>query len=169
VAWRRIAAEAFVQGAVLVDAVLRPDSDAVAYLLTYVSSDRERWAALRIGSPGPVRVWLDGIESYANDVVRPAWPDQDAAPVHLKRGANPLLIKTVITHGPWRMFVRLTDLDGRRLAGVTASADVPSPGRFSSTPPVHGHHERGATARSQPRNGPPVVRPVPRAWNRRLV
>jgi transglutaminase-like putative cysteine protease/tetratricopeptide (TPR) repeat protein len=136
VAWRRIPAEAFVQGAVLVDAVLRPDSDAVAYLLTYVSSDRDRWAALRIGSPGPVRVWLDGSESHANDVVRPAWPDQDAAPVYLKRGANPLLIKTVITHGSWRMFLRLTDLDGRRLAGVTVSADVPSPGRFSSTPPV---------------------------------
>jgi hypothetical protein len=124
-----------VQGAVFVDAVLRPDSDAVAYLLTYVNSDRDRWAGLRIGSPGPVKVWLGGNESFANDVVRPAWLDQDAAAVYLKRGANPMLIKTVITRGSWRMFVRLTELDGRRLVGVTTSADVPARSTANSTPP----------------------------------
>ena len=53
VAWRRIPAEAFVQGAVLVDAVLRPDSDAVAYLLAYVNSDRDRWAGSAHGQPRP--------------------------------------------------------------------------------------------------------------------
>jgi transglutaminase-like putative cysteine protease/predicted Zn-dependent protease len=126
VAWRRVPTEISVQGALLVDAILRPDSDAVAYLLTYVNSDRDRWAALRIGSPGPVKAWLGGNQILADDVVRPAWPDQDAAAVHLKRGANPLLIKTVITRGSWRLFVRLTDLDGRRLVGVTSSADVPA-------------------------------------------
>ncbi len=125
VAWRRMPAEAFVQGAVLVDAALRPDSDAVAYLLAYVNSDRDRWVGLRMGSPGPVKVWVDGNEVYANDVVRPAWLDQDAAPVHLRRGANPLLIKTVVTRGAWRLFVRVTDLEGARLAGVTTGADVP--------------------------------------------
>jgi transglutaminase-like putative cysteine protease/tetratricopeptide (TPR) repeat protein len=126
VAWRRVPAESSVQGALWVGAMLRPDSDAVAYLLTYVNSDRDRWAALRIGSPGPVKAWLGGDQILANDVVRPAWPDQDVAAVHLKPGANALLIKTVITRGVWRLFVRLTDLDGRRLAGVTSSADVPS-------------------------------------------
>ena len=126
VAWRRAPDEAYVQGQLLVDAILRPDSDAVAYLLTTVTSDRDRWAALRLGSPGPVKAWVGGKASLANDVVRPAWLDQDAAPVYLKRGPNPLLIKTVITRGAWRLFVRLTDLDGRRLAGVTTSADIPS-------------------------------------------
>jgi tetratricopeptide (TPR) repeat protein len=125
VAWRRVPEAASVQGALFVDAVLRPDSDAVAYLLAYVSSDRDRWAALRIGSPGPVKAWLGGNQILANDVARPAWLDQDAAAVHLKRGANPLLIKTVITHGAWRLFARLTELDGRHLAGVTTSAEVP--------------------------------------------
>jgi len=128
VGWRRVPAAASVQGALLIDAILRPDSDAVAYLLAYVNSDRDRWAALRLGSPGPVKAWLGGNPILANDVVRPAWLDQDVAAVHLKRGANPLLIKTVITHGAWRLFVRLTELDGRRLAGVTTGADVPSTG-----------------------------------------
>jgi tetratricopeptide (TPR) repeat protein/transglutaminase-like putative cysteine protease len=128
VAWRRVPELASVQGALLVDAVLRPDSDAVAYLLTYVHSDRDRWAALRVGSPGPVKAWLGGNPILANDVVRPAWLDQDAASVHLARGTNPLLIKTVITRGAWRLFVRLTEPDGRRLAGVTTSAEVPARG-----------------------------------------
>ena len=133
--WRRAPAEVFVQGALFLDAILRPDSDAVAYLLTYVNSDRDQWAALRIGSPGPVKAWLGGNEVCANDVVRLAWLDQDAAPVHLRRGANPLLIKTVITRGSWRMFVRLTDLDGRRLARVTTSADLPAQAVFASVTP----------------------------------
>ena len=123
VTWRRAPEEAFVQGQLLVDAILRPDSDAVAYLLTNVNSDRDQWAALRVGSPGPVKAWLGGKERLANDVVRPAWLDQEVAPVHLKRGANPLLIKTVVTRGAWRLFVRLTDLAGRRLVGVTTGAD----------------------------------------------
>jgi len=135
VVWRRVPAEASVQGALLVDAILRPDSDAVAYLLTYVHSDHDKWVALRVGSPGPVKTWLGGSQILANDVVRPAWLDQDAAAVHLKRGANPLLIKTVITRGAWRLFVRLTELDGRQLAGVTVTADVPSGGAVYAAAP----------------------------------
>jgi Flp pilus assembly protein TadD/transglutaminase-like putative cysteine protease len=75
-----------------------------------------------------VKAWLGGNEVLANDVVRPAWLDQDVCAVHLRRGANPLLIKTVITRGAWRLFVRLTEPDGRRLDGVTTSAEVPLPG-----------------------------------------
>ena len=126
VSWRRAPAPAFVQGAMFLDALLRPDNDAVAYVLTYVTSDRDRWAALRIGSSGPVKACLGGVEVWANDVVRPASLDQDAASVHLRRGANPLLVKTVITRGNWRLFVRLTDPEGRRLTGVTSSGDVPA-------------------------------------------
>ncbi len=126
VSWRRAPAGAFVQGAILVDALLRPDSDAVAYLLTYVTSDRDRWAALRLGTSGPGKAWLGGREVWANDVVRPASLDQDAALVHLRRGANPLVIKTVITRGNWRLFARLTDPEGRNLIGVAASANVPA-------------------------------------------
>ena len=125
VAWQRAPAEAFVQGALFLDALLRPDSDAVAYCLTYVQSDRDRWAALRIGSGGPVKAWLGGDEVWSNDVIRPAWPDQDAAPVRLRRGVNLLVVKTVAVRGPWRLFVRLSDAQGDPLAGVTLGAEAP--------------------------------------------
>jgi transglutaminase-like putative cysteine protease/tetratricopeptide (TPR) repeat protein len=126
VAWRRLPADAFVQGMVFVDAVLRPDSDAVAYLLTYVRSDRDRWAAMRVGTPGPVKAWVGGKAVLTNDVVRPAWLDQESVPVFLRRGTNPLVIKTVVTRGAWRVFARLTAADGTPLEGISVSADVPA-------------------------------------------
>jgi cellulose synthase operon protein C len=131
VSWRRLPAEAFVQGAVLLDALLRPSSDAVAYCLTYVESDRDRWAVLRLGSAGPVKAWLGGRPVWSRDAVRPAWPDQDAAAVHLRRGSNLLVIKTVAVRGPWRLFARLTDPEGNPLAGSTMRSErAGSPARL---------------------------------------
>ena len=125
VSWRRAPAQAFVQGALVLDAILRPDSDAVAYVLAYVHSDRDHSVALRVGSPGPVKAWLGGAVVLSKDAVRPAEIDQDAAPMVLRRGDNLLLIKTVVTRGPWRLFVRLTEPDGRPAAGVASSTVVP--------------------------------------------
>jgi tetratricopeptide (TPR) repeat protein/transglutaminase-like putative cysteine protease len=164
VAWRRVPEEASVQGALLVDAILRPDSDAVAYLLTYVHSDKERWVALRVGSPGPVKAWLAGNEILTRDVVRPAWLDQDVAAVHLKRGANPLLIKTVITRGAWRVFVRLTEPDGRRLAGVTTSAEAPPHGMVVATASVRGPKVRDLGRLLQDRAARAPASTSARAW-----
>ena len=156
VSWRRAPAEASVQGAIFLDAILRPDSDAVAYLLTYVTSERDRWAALRLGSSGPVKAWLGGVEVFANDVVRPANFDQDAAPIHLRRGSNPLLIKTVITHGSWRLFSRLTEPDGRTLTGVSTSANVPSRSVLATPPErrVRQVRDLGTILRDRAEHGP---------------
>jgi len=125
VSWRRAPAEVFVQGTLFVDGMLRPDTDAVAYVLAYVRSDRDRWAALRVGSPGPLKAWLGGAQVLSKDVVRPADFDQDAAPIYLRRGDNRLLIKTVVTRGAWRLVARLTEPDGKPLSGVTTGAEVP--------------------------------------------
>jgi tetratricopeptide (TPR) repeat protein len=125
VSWRRVPAQAVVQGAVVLDALLRPDNDVVGYLLTYVTSDRDGWAALRMGSPGPIKVWLGGKEVLKEDVVRSAYVDQVAAPVYLRRGTTPLLIKSVLTRGAWRVFVRVTDAHGDAVPGVSFSAEVP--------------------------------------------
>jgi tetratricopeptide (TPR) repeat protein/transglutaminase-like putative cysteine protease len=156
VAWQHAGAEAFVQGALFLDALLRPDTDVVAYCLVYVHSDRERWAALRVGSSGPIKAWLDGNEILVNDVVRPAWLDQDAAPVHLRQGGNLLVIKTVAVRGPWRLFLRLTDGQGGVLAGVTLGAEAaaqgaPAGGKTSKPPPVR---ELGALLRARAEHAP---------------
>ncbi|HXU63793.1 MAG TPA: DUF3857 domain-containing protein [Polyangia bacterium] len=107
--------EAVRDGALLLDGLLRPDDQAVAYVLAFVRSDAERPAALRLGSPGPIRVWVNGQSVFSRDVVRPAAPDQDAAAVRLGRGWNRILIKTVVVDGAWRVYARLTDPAGGRL------------------------------------------------------
>jgi cellulose synthase operon protein C len=141
VCWRRTPPEVARQGAVVLGALLRPDNDAVAYLLAYVHSDRGRWATLRLGSPGPIKAWLNGRPVMSRDVVRPAALDQDAAVVWLPRGDSVLLVKTVVTTGTWQTFVRLTDPQGDSLPGITESAEAPASGvpasaRMSKPPPV---------------------------------
>jgi cellulose synthase operon protein C len=125
VSWRRAPTPAFVGGALCLDAMLRPDSDAVAYVLVYLNSDRDRWSALRVGSPGPVKVWLGSTVVLTSAGVRPAEMDQDAAPIYLRRGSNRLLIKTVVTRGDWRLFLRLTEPDGRPLSGISSTTEAP--------------------------------------------
>ena len=114
VGWR--AADGAVRdGMLYLDGLLRPDTQAVAYVAAFVRSDRERPAALRIGSPGPIKVWLNGVPVLSRDVVRPAALDQDAAGVRLARGWNRVLIKTAINDGAWRLYVRFTEPGGAPL------------------------------------------------------
>jgi transglutaminase-like putative cysteine protease len=114
VAWR--SGEASVrQGALYLDGLLRPDDQAVAYVEAFVRSDADRAVALRLGSPGPLKVWVNGVQVFARDVLRPAMLDQDAAPVRLGRGWNRILIKTVIVDGAWRLYARLTEPSGAPL------------------------------------------------------
>ena len=114
VGWR-VADGAFHEGGLTLDGLLRPDDQAVAYVVAFVHSDRARPAALRLGSAGPIKVWVNGAPVLARDVVRPAVLDQDAAGVTLARGWNRILVKTVITDGAWRLYVRLTEPSGAPL------------------------------------------------------
>ncbi|HEY4392455.1 MAG TPA: DUF3857 domain-containing protein [Polyangia bacterium] len=126
VAWRP--GEAAVrQGALYLDGLLRPDDQAVAYVEAFVRSDRARAVALRLGSPGPLKVWVNGAEVFARDVLRPAVLDQDAAAVRLDRGWNRILIKTVVVDGGWRLYARLTEPSGAPLRPGVELAAVPPP------------------------------------------
>ena len=135
--WRRAPVEVARQGAAMLGALLRPDSDAVAYVLAYLHSDRGRWAALRLGSPGPVKAWVNGRLVMSRDVVRPAALDQDSNAIWLPRGGSVLLVKTVVTSGTWQMFLRVTDPEGASLPGVTANAEAPAGSASASAPAAH--------------------------------
>ena len=124
VGWR--AADAAVRDGVLyLDGLLRPDTQAVAYAVVYVRSERARAAALRLGSAGPIKVWWNGAEVLARDVVRPAALDQDAVGVRMARGWNRLLIKTVVTDNAWRLYARLTEPSGAPLPVFETRGTVP--------------------------------------------
>ena len=115
------------EGAVALDALFRPATDATGYVLVTVQSPRRQVLALRLGSAGPVKAWLNGDVVFERDVVRRARLDQDAAPVLLRPGKNRLLVKTVVLSGPWELFVRFTRPDGRPAPGLTFASELAGP------------------------------------------
>jgi tetratricopeptide (TPR) repeat protein/transglutaminase-like putative cysteine protease len=121
VAWRESAGLA-INGALALDAFVRPDKEAAAYVLLYVRSERARAAVLRLGSPGPLKVWAGGKQVLRHEAVRESRLDQDAAAIALPQGESAILIKSVVLSGAWRLYARLTDADGRPLSGITVKA-----------------------------------------------
>ena len=116
-------------GSVPLDAWLRPDSQGTAYALCYVRSDKPQRVAVRIGTTGAVKVWVNrgGKPVIDRDLYHPIHPDQEVGGAMLLAGWNRLLVKVSNTEGRWAFVVRLTAPDGRPLAGLTTSADPPSP------------------------------------------
>ena len=104
-------------GALLLDGMLRPDTQATAYVVVFAHSARAQDVAVRFGSPGPTRIWVDGASVAARDVVRAPVFDQDAAPARLRAGWNRIVVKTTVTEGAWRLYLRVTDPAGHVLAG----------------------------------------------------
>jgi tetratricopeptide (TPR) repeat protein len=114
VSWRR-AENAEVRGALELETLLRPSTQGTAYVLAWVRVERAGLAALRLGTPGPVKVWCNGALVHAADRRRPARFDQDAIGVSLAAGWNQILIKTVVGEASWRVFARLTEPGGAPL------------------------------------------------------
>jgi tetratricopeptide (TPR) repeat protein len=123
VSWRKVPVDAPL-GEVNLDALMRPNDQALAYAVAFVKSDREQGAAIRLGSDEAVKVWWNGTQVLARDVRRPLDWDQDVVGVTLAAGWNALLLKVGDQTGGWAYRVRLTAPDGARLEGVTVAADA---------------------------------------------
>ena len=136
VSWRRME-NAARSGVVLLDAAVAPQQEAAALLMVYIYSGKAQRAALRLGSAGPVKAWVNGAPVLTVDVIRAARMDQDAALVSLRKGENTLVIKTLSIEGAWRMVVRLTATSGATLAGVTTSLDGKTAPTLKQTRPPH--------------------------------
>jgi tetratricopeptide (TPR) repeat protein len=172
VSWRR-AENAERAGALGLEALLRPVSQATAYLWAWVRVEVATTAALRLGAPGPVKVWCNEQRVYAADRMRPSRFDQDAIGMRLQAGWNRLLIKTVVGDSSWRVFARLTTLTGAPLrfendwapspAKPLLPSAAPAPPRADSRPPPRARSLQDALlARTGSTSGPRDARA--RAW-----
>lgn len=94
----------------------------VAYLATLVRSDREQPAALRLGTAGPFKVFLNGRVTAQRAVTRRPAPDQDVVAVTLRRGESWIVLKLSSVQGGGQVFARLTAADGDQLSGVSFPA-----------------------------------------------
>ena len=115
VGWRPLPAIAH-QGALPLDLVLRPDSSATAYVTTVLRTEKPERIALRLGSSGPIKVWINGTLVFEKEIYRVAHFDQDVAGGELHAGDNRILIKVSGTEGPLTLIVRTSRPDGEPLA-----------------------------------------------------
>jgi len=120
-------------GRVDLDEVVWPKEGALAYLATWVHSDADRPAQLRITSDSAVRAWCNDGLVLSEELIANGDLDNLVAPVALHRGWNKLLVKSANRHGDWSLQARLTADDGSALAGLTYAttpqAYVAGPGR----------------------------------------
>ena len=124
ITWRRWS-EPGRRGLLELGELLRPRTEALAYLLTYVHSPVEKTVALRLGSAGAYAIWANRREIARRDVERPLRFDQDSVVLPLRQGWNRILVKTCHTRGAWGFRVRLTALDGGPVDDLRVQAERP--------------------------------------------
>ncbi|MBM4047075.1 MAG: ThuA domain-containing protein, partial [Planctomycetes bacterium] len=98
-------------------------SNRVAYLRSWVRSDKEQKARLEIGSDDGVKVWLNGAVSHTQNVNRALAVGQDKVEVALKEGWNDLMLKVTQGGADWAASVRVRAADGSALPGVLLLGD----------------------------------------------
>jgi hypothetical protein len=92
--------------------------EAVAYALAYLHAPRDMDATLALGSDDGGVVWLNGKEVFRVPGGRAYMSKQDRIPVHLKKGANTLLLKICQGGGDWGFCVHVEDAEGKPLTEV---------------------------------------------------
>jgi HEAT repeat protein len=98
--------------------IFQDEMNCVAYLKTRVFAAEECDAALLLGSDDGVKAWLNGAVVHANNVDRGMVADQDIAPIHLKQGANELVLKITQGGGGWAACARIIGTDGKPVRGL---------------------------------------------------
>ena len=145
IAWRPLAAGTDPKRPAILD-LLKAIGGAqrVAYVLTWIHSDKAQPARLELGSDDGVKAWLSGKLVHANNTARAAIPYTDKANVTLKAGWNPLLLKITQNDSPWEFCARICRRDGKPLDGIRI--DPTHQGQWMSTQPAVSNRPDGAKA-----------------------
>jgi cellulose synthase operon protein C len=110
-----------------------PQQDFRAVAAFAVWSPRSQPARLATGSGGGARLWLNGTTVAQLDVDRPARPDQDHSRIVLRMGWNLVTVELQVRSRGGRLFLRVTDEQGRALPGLRFDRTVKTLSRFSNT------------------------------------
>lgn len=92
--------------------------DADGYAATYVWSPAATPARLFTGSDDGIKIWVNGRCVLRDPTPRGLTVDQDRVNIALQKGWNLLLFKVQDYGGQWNLTARLTDRDGKPLAGL---------------------------------------------------
>jgi len=107
--------------------IMKPKDWTVAYALCYVHSNTRQQAQIRTGTNDAIKLWFNGrlLLDYQTATGRWAIIDDDITPVTLPAGWSTILVKVAQTTGNWGMYLRITDLRGAPLPGITVAARRP--------------------------------------------
>lgn len=94
-----------------------------AYLQTNIISPEEQEAKLLVGSDDGIKVWLNNILVHQKNVERAFRAGEDTCAIHLKEGANTLLMKITQGRGGWAASAVVCDQDGQPLKGLEYKAE----------------------------------------------
>lgn len=126
VGWRKPHAKT-VDGFVDLSLALKPNTEAVAYALTWLSADQETKAVLSLGPSGGARVFVNGQKVLASDRYNLARVDQHKVQVTLRKGMNRLLIKVCQLGGPFGFYARVEKAEGQKGTIVVSLPDAVPP------------------------------------------
>jgi tetratricopeptide (TPR) repeat protein len=108
-------------GGIDFDAVMYPNSQVLAYALTFVHVEQDTDAVLRFAAGNAVKVWVNDALLLSNDEDVPFAFDQYEVPCRLYSGWNKVLFKVCERHDQWQLAVRFTSSQG---APVTMRTDA---------------------------------------------
>jgi tetratricopeptide (TPR) repeat protein len=121
VSWRPVPA-VHPYGWIDLDAMMRPNDQALAYGATWIRCDAPRDVALRFGSDESLAAWVNGTEVLRRDVIRRGGFDQDVVGVSLQKGWNRVLVKVGDSTKEWGFRMRVTEPDGKPITDLAAPA-----------------------------------------------
>jgi tetratricopeptide (TPR) repeat protein len=126
-------------GKVELDEMLRPSSQALAYLATAIKSDVARECALHLASNGSLKVFVNGQEVLSRKVRRPYALDQDRVAIALQPGWNRIVVKSCVEdESAWTFSARFTTLEGAPLVlevdSAHAADEPPAAAKAQSKP-----------------------------------
>ena len=114
VVWRTLSAGTDPKRPPIVDLLKAIGGDhRAAYALTWIHSEKATDARLDLGSDDGIKAWLNGKLVHALSAPRAAIPYTDKAPIKLKAGWNPLLLKITQNVGPWEFCARIATRRGK--------------------------------------------------------
>ncbi len=113
VTWRKPHAKT-ITGYVDLSLALKPDTEAVAYGLTWIQSDVDARAVISLGVPGGARLFVNGTKVLSSDRYNFARPDQLRVQVNLRKGMNRVLVKVCQLSGPLGFYARVEKIEGTK-------------------------------------------------------
>ena len=96
----------------------------VSYAWATVASPDERKVHFRFDSDDQGKIWLNGVEIFANSQDKSISLDRDIIPVTLKAGKNTILVKVCNEEKTHGFYLRVTDTDGKPYEDLQIN-DVP--------------------------------------------